>query len=518
MATTMERPAAGQTGGEADSVVEHGIYINGEWRPARSGQTFEVRNPATAEVLARCADAGREETREAIEAAHAAFPAWSQTPAAQRAQMLSKAAALMNERLEELARLLTQENGKPLEESRTETQVAAAFLQWNAEEARRVYGEVVPSAAPDKRVLTIKQPVGVVAAITPWNFPTSMVTRKLGPALAAGCTAVLRPARATPLVAVALFKIFDEAGVPKGVVNLVTGTKSAEMGDEMATNPLVRKLTFTGSTEVGKELLAKCAGTVKRTSLELGGHAPFIVFDDADLDKAAAAVVTSRFRNAGQTCICTNRLYAQRSIASQLAEKVASLTSKLRLGNGLDPQTQVGPLIDERGFHKVEQHVQDAVAKGGTVLAGGKPHATPNGHANGETSGQTNGSAGGKDGLSGWFYQPTVIGNATPDMLVMHEETFGPVLPIMEFDTDEEAIKLANDTPYGLAAYFFARDVGRIFRVAEGLEYGIVGANDPLPTGPHIPFGGYKESGMGRENGSHGIEEFLEVKAISIGL
>ena len=513
MAATMEKPAAMAAKGEA--VPEHGLYVNGEWRKATSGKTFEVRNPATGEVLARCADGGRAEVREAIEAAHAAFPAWSATPAVQRALLLTKAANLMLERLEQLSVLLTQENGKPLEESRVETQVAAGFLQWNAEEARRIYGEVVPSAAADKRVLTIKQPVGVVTAITPWNFPTSMVTRKLGPALAAGCTAVLRPARATPLVAVAIFKIFAEVGFPKGVANLVTGTASAEMGDEMATNPLVRKLTFTGSTEVGKELLAKCAGTVKRTSLELGGHAPFLVFDDADLDKAAQAVVLSRFRNAGQTCICTNRVYAQRSIAPQLAQKIAELTRKLKVGNGLDPQTQVGPLIDERGFRKVEQHVRDAVAKGGTVLAGGKPFATP---ANGAARAGGPGGRDGSDGLNGWFFEPTVIGNARPEMLVMHEETFGPVLPIAEFDTDEEAIKMANDTPFGLAAYFFARDVGRIFRVAEGLEYGIVGANDPLPTGPHIPFGGYKESGLARENGSQGIEAFLEVKAISIGL
>jgi succinate-semialdehyde dehydrogenase / glutarate-semialdehyde dehydrogenase len=313
-------------------------------------------------------------------------------------------------------------------------------------------------------------------------------------------------------VAVAIFKIFAEVGFPKGVVNLITGTRSAEMGDEMATNPLVRKLTFTGSTEVGKELLAKAAGTVKRVSLELGGHAPFIVFEDADLDKAAQAVVSSRFRNAGQTCICTNRLFAQKSIAGELARKVADLTAKLKVGNGLEGDTQVGPLIDEKGFQKVEEHVKDAVAKGGTVLAGGKPFLTPDG----------NGSKGSKgsngNGLKGWFYQPTVIGNATAEMKVMFEETFGPVLPIMEFETEEEVVRAANDTPYGLAAYFFSRDVGRIFRVAEGLDYGIVGANDPLPTGPHIPFGGYKESGLGRENGAHGIEAFVEVKAITIGL
>jgi len=511
MAATLERTAAHTTA----EVPTHGIFVNGEWRQTKSGKTFEVHNPATGELLARCADAGREETRQAIEAAHAAFPAWAQTPAVQRAQFLSKAAQLMNQRVDELAKLLTQENGKPLEESRMETIVAAAFLQWNAEEARRIYGEVIPSHAVDKRVLTIKQPVGVVAAITPWNFPTSMVTRKVGPAVAAGCTVIMRPARATPLVAVAIFKIFEEAGFPKGVVNLVTGTKSAEMGDEMATNPLVRKLTFTGSTEVGKELLAKCAGTVKRTSLELGGHAPFIVFDDADVEKAAQAVVLSRFRNAGQTCICTNRVYAQKPIAKQLAAKIAELTKGLRVGNGLDPEISVGPLIDEKGFRKVEQHVKDAVSKGGTVLAGGKPYQTP-GSAGGNGATKSNGNGSSK--LNGWFYEPTVIGNAKPEMLVMHEETFGPVLPIMEFDTDEDAIRMANDTPYGLAAYFFARDIGRVFRVAEGLEYGIVGANDPLPTGPHIPFGGYKESGMGRENGSHGIEDFLEVKAISIGL
>jgi succinate-semialdehyde dehydrogenase / glutarate-semialdehyde dehydrogenase len=511
MATTVDRPAAGQ----ASAVAEHQLYIGGQWRAARGGQHFEVHNPATGELLARCADAGREEVREAIQAAHEAFPSWRDTPAGQRAQLLSKAAALMNERADELARILTQENGKPLSESVVETQVAAAFLQWNAEEARRIYGETVPTDNPARRVMTIKQPVGVVAAITPWNFPTSMVTRKVGPALAAGCTVVFRPARATPLVAVAIFKIFAEVGFPAGVVNLVTGTKSAEMGDEMATSPLVRKLTFTGSTEVGKELLAKAAGTVKRVSLELGGHAPFIVFEDADLDKAAQAVVTSRFRNAGQTCICTNRLYAQKSIASDLARKVAELTAKLKVGDGLAEGTQVGPLIDERGFQKVEEHVQDAVSKGGKVLAGGQPYQTPKG--NGTSGGKASNGAGG-DGLKGWFYQPTVIGNATPEMKVMFEETFGPVLPIMEFETEEEAIRMANDTPFGLAAYFFSRDVGRVLRVAEGLEYGIVGANDPLPTGPHIPFGGFKESGLGRENGAHGIDDFVEVKAITIGL
>ena len=454
-----------------------------------------MHNPATGELLARCADGGREEVREAIQAAHKAFPSWRDTPAGQRGQLLSKAAALMNERADELARILTQENGKPLSESVVETQVAAAFLQWNAEEARRIYGETVPTDNPARRVMTIKQPVGVVAAITPWNFPTSMVTRKVGPALAAGCTVVFRPARATPLVAVAIFKIFAEVGFPAGVVNLVTGTKSAEMGDEMATSPLVRKLTFTGSTEVGKELLAKAAGTVKRVSLELGGHAPFIVFEDADLDKAAQAVVTGRFRNAGQTCICTNRLYAQKSIASDLARKVAELTARLKVGDGLAEGTQVGPLIDERGFQKVEEHVQDAVSKGGTVLAGGEPYLTPKGNG-------SNGAGG--NGLKGWFYQPTVIGNANPEMKVMFEETFGPVLPIMEFETEEEAIRMANDTPFGLAAYFFSGTWGACCASPRAWSTASWGPMIPSPPAPTSPSGASRSPGWGGRTGRTG--------------
>jgi succinate-semialdehyde dehydrogenase/glutarate-semialdehyde dehydrogenase len=476
-----------------------GIFISGAWQAAQGGRTFEVRNPATGETIAEVSDGTREDTRAAIQAAHDAFPAWAAMPAEKRALLLSKAAALMMDRIDELSETLTKENGKPLAESRGETTTGASFLQWNAEEARRVYGEVVPATATNRRILVIRQPVGVVAAITPWNFPTSMVTRKFGPALAAGCTAVLRPARATPLVAITIFKIFEEVGFPKGVVNLVCGTDSAGMGAEMAESPLVRKLTFTGSTEVGKLLLAKAAGTVKRVSLELGGHAPFLVFDDADLEQAANAVVVSRFRNAGQTCICSNRLLVQRSIADKFTGRVAELTRNLKVGNGLEPGVNVGPLIDAKGFAKVEEHVKDAVQKGATVLAGGRP-ASLNGK------------------LHGHFYEPTVLGNATQDMLIMHDETFGPVLPVMTFETESEAIEIANDTPFGLAAYFFAKDAGRIFRVAEGLEYGIVGANDPLPVGAHIPFGGFKESGLGRENGSEGINEFLESKAISIGI
>jgi succinate-semialdehyde dehydrogenase/glutarate-semialdehyde dehydrogenase len=481
------------------STRTYGLYLNGEWQDAPGGKTFSVRNPATGEELAKVADGGVAEARRAIEMAHAAFPAWSALTADKRAALLAKAAQLMYERSEELAKVLTQENGKPLAESRGEVASGASFFQWNAEEARRIYGEVVPTAANDRRVLTIKQPIGVVAAITPWNFPFSMVTRKLGPALAAGCTAVLRPARATPLVAIEIFKIMQEVGFPAGVANLVTGTDSAGMGAELATNPKVRKLTFTGSTEVGKHLLGLAAGTVKRVSLELGGHAPFLVFDDANLDQAAQAAVTSRFRNAGQTCICTNRVYVQSSVADAFTAKVAQITGNLKLGNGLQPGVQVGPLIDQRGYEKVEAHVADAVAKGAAVLTGGRP-AKVNGD------------------LRGYFYEPTVLANTSHQMKVMYEETFGPVLPVMTFDTEDQAIGLANDTPFGLAAYFFARDVGRIFRVSEKLEYGIVGANDPIPVGAHIPFGGYKESGLGRENGSEGINHFLEVKAISIGI
>jgi succinate-semialdehyde dehydrogenase/glutarate-semialdehyde dehydrogenase len=483
----------------ATAVQTYGLFIDGEWHGARDGKTFAVRNPATTEVLAEVADGGVYEARRAIGAAHAAFPAWAATTSDKRAALISQAARLMVERVDALAEVLTKENGKPLAESRGEVTIGAAFFQWNAEEARRIYGQVVPSTAADRRVLTIKQPVGVVAAITPWNFPYSMVTRKLGPALAAGCTAILRPARATPLVAIEIFKILAEVGFPAGVVNLVTGTDSAGMGAEFATNPLVRKLTFTGSTEVGKQLLQQAAGTVKRVSLELGGHAPFLVFDDADLDKAAQASVISRFRNAGQTCICTNRIYVQRSVADAFTAKVAKIASELKVGNGLHQGVQVGPLIDVRGLEKVQAHVEDAVGKGAAVLTGGR-------------TAQVNGD------LRGYFYEPTVLSGVNHQMKVMYEETFGPVLPIMTFDTEDQAISLANDTPFGLAAYFFARDVGRVFRVAEKLEYGIIGANDPLPVGAHIPFGGFKESGLGRENGSDGIDHFLELKAISIGI
>ena len=490
------------------AVKQAQLYINGEWVDAPNGATFGVVNPATGEEIGRVADATRAEARRAIEAAHAAWPEWRALSAEQRADLLTAAYRRINEKLDEIARVLTMENGKPLTESKGETSFGAKFLLWSAEEGKRVYGRTVPASAPNTRFLVIKQPVGVVGAITPWNFPFSMLTRKLGPALAAGCTAVLRPAKHTPLTAVELYKVFDEVGFPKGVVNLITSSRASEIGDELLENPLVRKITFTGSTEVGKQLLVKAAGQVKRVSMELGGHAPFLVFDDADIEKAARAAIWTKFRNAGQTCVCTNRLYVQRSVVEPFSQRVRELTASLKVGNGLEPGIEIGPMIDRQGFEKVQEHVQDAVTKGARVLTGGKPvEAAGNGH----------GGNGNKE-RGGLFYEPTVLSDVTADMKIVHEETFGPVLPIIPFDTDEEAIAAANDTPYGLAAYFFARDVGRIFRVAEALEYGIVGANEQYPVAPQVPFGGFKESGVGRENGTEGIEAFLETKTIGIGI
>ena len=485
---------------EVRSAAAEKLYINGEWVEATGSATFEVKNPATGDVVARAADATVEQATQAIEAADRAFKSWSKMPADQRAEILTRAYQIMiqPDRLEHIAQVLTKENGKPLVESRGELKQAASFIQWSAEEAKRVYGRTVPSSAENKRILVLRQPVGVVAAITPWNFPGSMITRKVTPALAAGCTVVLRPASQTPFTAIEIFKCFAEAGVPAGVVNLITSKRSADIGRLFVEHPLVRNITFTGSTEVGKMLASAATAHVKRTSMELGGHAPFLVFADADLDAAASAVIASKFRNAGQTCICANRLYVERSIADSFGDKVAKLTAALKVGNGLADGTQIGPLIDEAAREKVEDQLQDALSKGAKLLVGGKRL----------TEGEL------KDGF---FYAPTVVSLATDDMKVVTEETFGPLLPIIAFDTEDEAIEKANETPYGLAAYYFTRDLGRMFRVAEGLDYGIVGCNDPLPTGPQLPFGGMKESGLGRENGLEGIEAFLETKTVSIG-
>ncbi len=460
--------------------------------------TFAVLNPATREEVARVPDCGVEGAEQAIEAAHRMFPAWAARTASQRAEILQQAARLVRERIEDLAKTLTLESGKPLAESRGELLGSAGFFEWAGEEAKRVYGRTVPPSLEDRRYLVTRQPVGVVAAITPWNFPSAMVARKAGPALAAGCTVVLRPASATPLSALALADVLRDAGLPEGVLTVVTTKSSAPIGDLFATHPLVRKLTFTGSTEVGKRLMQLAAGSVKRVSMELGGHAPILVFADVDLEKVADGVIAAKFRNAGQTCACANRLYVERPIAEELSRKVAERAAKLTVGDGLNDATRIGPLIDDRALARVSDHVSDALERGARLLAGGR-QAYPG-------------------GLRGAFFEPTILADVPPEARVLHEETFGPLLPIVAFDTEAEALALANDTPYGLASYVFTRDVGRVFRVAEGLEYGIVGVNDPIPLAVQMPFGGMKESGLGRENAVEGIDAFLETKAVSIGI
>jgi succinate-semialdehyde dehydrogenase/glutarate-semialdehyde dehydrogenase len=475
------------------------IHIGGQWIDAASGRTFPVNNPATGELVAVVTDAGPQDTAQAVEAAHRAFPEWSTLAAPQRAKLLFKARDLMLERKEALARLLTSEQGKPLVESRGEIEYSAGFVTWYAEEAKRVYGETIPASVAHKRLLVIKQPVGVVAAITPWNFPAAMVMRKIAPALAAGCTVVLKPAEQTPLTAIALFKIFEEAGFPAGVVNLITTLDPSGVGREFLENPLVRMIAFTGSTEVGKLLMRGAADQVKRISLELGGHAPFIVFEDADVDKAVAGAVASKFRNMGQTCICSNRIYVHESVFESFAAKLVARVQQLKMGNGLEEGVYVGPLIDEQGFKKVCTHVEDAVAGGAKVLTGGKPR--PDGQF-----------------AKGRFFEPTVLTNVRNGMQILEEETFGPVAPLISFRDEAEVIRAANDTRYGLAAYFYSQNVSRCVRVAEQLEYGIIGVNDGSPSVPQGPFGGFKESGVGREGGREGIEEFLEIKFISLGL
>ncbi len=475
------------------SLLRQQAYLNGAWTDADGGATLPVTNPATGEQIGTVPVMGAAETRRAIEAANAAWPAWRKKTAAERARILRKWNDLILENTDDLALLMTAEQGKPLTESRGEVAYGASFIEWFGEEAKRVAGDTLPSPWPDRRILVTKEPIGVCAAITPWNFPIAMITRKAGPALAAGCPMVLKPAESTPYCALALAVLAERAGVPAGVFSVLTG-KSKDIGGEMTANPLVRKLTFTGSTQVGRLLMEQCAPTIKKLSLELGGNAPFIVLDDADLDAAVEGAIASKYRNAGQTCVCANRIYVQDGVYDAFAQKLVAAVEKLKVGNGVDEGVTQGPLIDEKAVQKVEQHVADALAKGGRLLLGGKRHAL--GHS---------------------FFQPTVIADVTADMLVAKEETFGPLAPLFRFKTDEEAIAQANASEFGLASYFYSRDVGRIWRMAEGLESGMVGVNTGLISTEAAPFGGVKQSGLGREGSHLGIEDYLVIKYICLG-
>ena len=473
------------------SLLRQACYINGKW--VTSPKTIDVTNPATGAVIGTIPNLGKAETAEAIAGAEKAQKAWAATPAKQRGQILRKWFELMMANQEDLARIMTAEQGKPLTESRGEVAYGASFIEFFAEEARRIYGETIPSPWPNSRIVVIRQPVGVVAAITPWNFPNAMITRKAGPALAAGCTMVIKPASQTPYSALALCELAERAGIPKGVLSVVTGS-AGPIGKELTTNPIVRKFTFTGSTEIGKLLMEQCASTVKKVSLELGGNAPFIVFDDADLDSAVEGALASKFRNTGQTCVCANRIFVQDGVYDAFAKKLADKVATMKVGNGLEDGVVQGPLIDMAAVEKVEEHISDAVAKGARVLTGGKRH---------EKGGQ--------------YFHPTVLADVKTDMKITHEETFGPVAPLYRFKTEEELLRLANDTEYGLAAYFYSRDIGRIWRIAEGLESGIVGINVGIISTEVAPFGGVKESGIGREGSKYGLDEFLEVKYLCMG-
>ena len=493
MSSTATNAAAAAIDLKDMRLFREACYVDGKWVQAAGGGTVGVDNPATSEIIGKVPKLSGAETRHAIEAANEAFKSWSARTAKERANVLRKWFDLMMENQEDLARLMTLEQGKPLTESRGEVAYAAAFLEWFGEEAKRVYGDTIPGHQADKRIVVLKQPIGVVACITPWNFPLAMITRKAGPALAAGCTVVIKPATQTPFSALALAELAERAGVPKGVLNVITGS-AKEIGAELTSNPIVRKLSFTGSTEVGKVLMAQCAGTIKKLSLELGGNAPFIVFEDADLDAAVEGAVASKYRNTGQTCVCTNRLLVQDSVYDAFAEKLVTAVNKLKPAPGLEAGSSQGPLIDNAAVEKVESHIKDAVSKGAKVIAGGHRHA-----------------------LGGRFFEPTILVNATPQMAVAREETFGPVAPLFRFKTEAEAVALANDTEFGLAAYFYGRDLARVWRVAEALEYGIVGINTGIISTEVAPFGGVKESGLGREGSKYGIEEFLEIKYLCIG-
>jgi len=468
------------------------LFVAGAWVPSADGARIEVVDPSDGAPLGSVASATREDVRTAVSAAAAALPAWSAMPATERAKILHDWYDLMVEAADDLAVILTAEQGKPLPEAKGEILYGAAFVEWFAEEAKRVYGETIPANTPSRRMVVLKQPIGVCAAITPWNFPTAMITRKAGPALAAGCTMVAKPASATPYSALALAELAQRAGIPAGVFSVVPGASSV-VGDELATNPTVRKLTFTGSTEVGRELMAKCAGTIKKVSLELGGNAPLLVFDDAGLDAAVAGAIASKFRNTGQTCVCANRLLVQAGIHDEFVQRLSDAVRALNVGNGFDGGVEQGPLIDHAAVAKVEEHIADAVERGASVVAGGGRHA-----------------------LGGTFFEPTVLTGATGAMRVANEETFGPLAPVFRFEDEAEAIELANATEFGLAAYLFTRDVGRVWRVGEALEFGIVGVNTGVFSYEGAPFGGVKQSGIGREGSHHGIDEFLEVKYLCL--
>ena len=476
------------------SLLRCDCYIDGAWVVADGQQRIKVDNPANGSFVASVPNCGVAETKRAIAVASAALPGWRATPAKVRSALLRKWNDLMLENADDLAAILTAEQGKPLAEARGEIVYGASFIEWFAEEAKRTYGDVIPATQADRRFMVIKQPIGVCAAITPWNFPNAMITRKAGAALAAGCTMVLKPASQTPLSALAIAELAHRAGIPKGVFNVITGS-SREIGGELCSNTAVRKLSFTGSTEVGRVLMQQCAPTIKKLSLELGGNAPFIVFDDADLDAAADGMMLSKYRNAGQTCVCVNRVYVQASVYDQFAEKVKERVAKLRIGNGTDAGVTIGPLIDAPGLAKVEEHVADALAKGAKVAVGGS-----------------------RSDIGKLFYVPTVLTGVTADMKIAQEETFGPVAPLFKFETEEQAIAMANDTEFGLAAYFFASNLSRVFRVAEAIESGMVGINTGMISNEVAPFGGVKQSGLGREGSKYGIEEYMEIKYLCIGI
>ncbi|WP_305366902.1 NAD-dependent succinate-semialdehyde dehydrogenase [Pseudomonas sp. LAIL14HWK12:I7] len=474
-------------------LLRQAMLIDGQWVPADNGQSIEVRNPATGELVAHVPNGGMRETQRAVAAAERAMKGWRKTLPKERSRILRKLFDLMLENIDDLAKIMTAEQGKPLVESRGEITYAAGFIEWFAEEAKRVYGDIIPHNLDGRQILVQKAPIGVFAAITPWNFPSAMITRKAGPGWAVGCAGVIKPASQTPLSALALAVLAERAGLPAGVCNVVTGSARA-IGGELTSNPTVRKLSFTGSTEVGAQLLAQCAPTIKKTSMELGGNAPFIVFDDADVDAAVKGAIAAKYRNTGQACVAANRLLVQSGIYDTFAQKLAEATAALKVGNGMDEGVVLGPLINDEAVKKVEEHIADAVEKGARIATGGKRHT-----------------------LGGSYFEPTVLTDVPHEALIFNDETFGPVAPLFRFDSEEEAINMANDTPYGLAAYVYARDVGRIFRIVDSLEFGMVGVNEGMISTEVAPFGGIKNSGLGREGSKYGVEDYLEIKYIALG-